>query len=136
MPNTIEIEGILRNFFLAANTSVLAGEMGCLNSDGDLVPASQATGLNSVGRIEETASSTQENEVSVLVKAGVFLLENHATDGVSITDIGADCYFTDTNEVAKTDGSDSSANPAVAASRSKAGVIFNIDGEKVAVRIS
>lgn len=133
MPNTIEIDGVLRVLPLAASTTVKAGQIGCLNTSGYLVPASAATGLKPVGRIEESATcGTTAGEVKVAVKCGTFLLDNKSTDSLTLADIGNDCYFYGANEVGKTDGSDSgSSQPAT---RSAAGKVFNIDGGKVAVK--
>ena len=67
--DTKERDGILIVHPVKADTKVCAGEIGCLDASGYLVPASVATGLKAVGRIEETVTGgTTDGEEKALVK--------------------------------------------------------------------
>lgn len=90
--DTKERDGILVVHPLKANTKVCAGEIGCLDASGYLVPASAATDLKAVGRIEETVTGgTTDGEEKALVKKGVFLLKNNSSDKVTRAHIESDC---------------------------------------------
>lgn len=124
--DTKERDGILIVHPVKANTTVCAGEIGCLDASGYLVPASAATDLKAVGRIEETVTGgTTDGEEKALVKKGVFLLKNNSADKVTRTHIESDCYLSGGAEVAATDGS---------RARSKAGKVIDVEGDFVAVR--
>ena len=124
--DTKERDGILIVHPVKADTKVCAGEIGCLDADGYLVPASVATGLKAVGRIEETVTGgTTDGEEKALVKKGVFLLKNSSADKVTRAHIESDCYLSGAAEVAATDGS---------GARSKAGKVIDVEGDFVAVR--
>lgn len=68
--DTKERDGILIVHPVKADTKVCAGEIGCLDADGYLVPASVATGLKAVGRIEETVKK-RASEIEVPSSGGV-----------------------------------------------------------------
>ena len=124
--DTKERDGILIVHPVKANTTVCAGEIGCLDASGYLVPASVATGLKAVGRIEETVTGgTTDGEEKALVKKGVFLLKNSSADKVTRAHIESDCYLSGAAEVAAADGS---------GARSKAGKVIDVEGDFVAVR--
>ena len=92
--DTKERDGILIVHPVKANTTVCAGEIGCLDASGYLVPASAATDLKAVGRIEETVTGgTTDGEEKALVKKGVFLLKNNSADKVTRTHIESDCFL-------------------------------------------
>ena len=68
--DTKERDGILIVHPVKANTKVCAGEIGCLDASGYLVPAAGATGLKAVGRIEETVKK-RASEIEVPSSGGV-----------------------------------------------------------------
>lgn len=129
--DTKERDGILIVHPVKADTKVCAGEIGCLDASGYLVPASVATGLKAVGRIEETVTGgTTDGEEKALVKKGVFLLKNSSADKVTRAHIESDCYLSGAAEVAATDGKGSGSAP----TRSKAGKVIDVEGDFVAVK--
>lgn len=129
--DTKERDGILIVHPVKADTKVCAGEIGCLDASGYLVPASAATDLKAVGRIEETVTGgTTDGEEKALVKKGVFLLKNSSADKVTRAHIESDCYLSGAAEVAATDGK----GEGTAATRSKAGKVIDVEGDFVAVK--
>lgn len=126
--NTPERRGEFVRLPVAAQTTIYGGAIVALNAEGFAVPGQTATGLKAVGCAQERAVNLGEDgEMSVTVHHGIFLWNNSSgVDAVQKTDIGADCYMVDDNTVARTD--DSTA-------RSKAGTVYDVDGQGVWVRI-
>lgn len=101
-----------------------AGAMAVL--DGAYVkPAVTATGLIAVGRFEARADNATgaNGDISVDVQTGCFRWANSAgADEITAAEIGETCFIVDDQTVAKTSDS---------ASRSPAGVIFDVDTQGV-----
>lgn len=111
-----------------ADTVVYAGSLVVLDA-GYAAPGKTATGLVAAGRADEHADNSggANGDVAVKVRKGVFRFENSAdTDEIARSDIGSDCYIVDDQTVAKTDAT---------STRSKAGVIDDVDDAGVWVRI-
>jgi len=112
-----------RRFPVAASTIIYEGGMVALSGSGAnavAVSASASSTLKVVGIAEGTADNRTgvAGTVSADALLGTFLLNNDATDPVTISDIGNTVYVSDDNTISKT--SNSGAKPA-------AGVLFNID---------
>lgn len=111
---------------VAANVTIHAGALTCLNAAGYAVPGSVATTLIALGRAEETAIGGSVDGISkVRVKRGCFLFKNKADDLVTRADVGKDCYVADDETVAKTSGTNT---------RSRAGIVHDVDDLGVWVR--
>jgi hypothetical protein len=103
--NTPERPGSTTSYPLAANTTIYAGTLVALNSDGRAVPAAHAAGLKVVGRAEATITNgATAGAVSVDVKRGVFLFGNSGTDAVDANDRQKACFVEDDNTVSETGG--------------------------------
>lgn len=117
---------------LAATTKCFAGGAACLNASGQMVPASTATGLKTLGVTEQTYDNSAGAAGDVLgeARAGVFAFKNSSSgDAIAQADVGADCYWVDDQTVAKTNGS---------STRSVAGKVVQLsdDGTQIFVRCS
>ena len=122
---TPERSGDLREFPVAASTTLYAGAMAALNASGQMVPVSTATGLIAIGRCEARAdnSAGAAGDVTGKAKAGVFRFGNSAgADEIAADDIGKTCYGVDDQTVALTDGT---------STRSSVGKIFDVDAQGV-----
>ncbi|QDG74448.1 hypothetical protein [Labrenzia sp. PHM005] len=127
---TPERVAALREFPLAAATTLYAGAMAALNAANELVPMSASTTLRAVGRCEARAdnSAGASGDVSGRVKIGCFRFANSAAaDEITTADIGSTCYGVDDQTVAKTDGT---------GTRSAAGTIFDVDANGVWVEFT
>lgn len=127
--NTPEHLGDIKKEALAASQLVYAGALVMRNAAGYLVKGATATGLVGVGvaleQVDNSAGSA--GDLSVTYKPGVWRFANStSTDEITIAEIGDLCYAVDDQTVAKTDGS---------SSRSKAGIIVDVDAQGVWVRL-
>lgn len=88
-------------------------------ADSKIKPAITGTGLISLGRCESDGLGSALG--SVKVRSGIFgpLDNSAAADAIANDDAGKVCYWVDDATVALTDGT---------ATRSKAGVIYKVDG--------
>lgn len=126
--DTTRIDGLGRNFPVAAGAKIYAGAMVALSAAGYLVPASTSTTLVCVGRAEADVDNTSGTDGghNLEVGSGIYRYANSAAgDLIAQTDIGADCYAVDDQTVAKTDG---------AGTRSVAGKIYDVDAQGVWVQ--
>lgn len=121
--------GVLFEFPASADTKCFAGGMAVLHS-GTCEPGTTATGLVYVGRIEESVDNTDGDagEVNVKVRRGCFRYANSGgADEITLSDVGSYAYIVDDATVAKTDGHVDTGP----ATRSKAGLIVNVDAQGV-----
>lgn len=90
---------------IAANTTIFAGTLVAVDSNGRAVPASDTAGLRVIGRAEEekTCGPAAGAEL-VIVKRGIFRFGNSATDAVDANDLGKTCFVEDDNTVSETGG--------------------------------
>lgn len=105
------------------------GGIGCLDSNGNAVPGTEATGLTPVGRIEEYVDNTsgENGEKLVRMLPGIYRWDNsEGGDEIGEEHKGLVCYIADDHTVALTDNG---------GARSKAGVIVNVDDDGVWVAI-
>ncbi|UZX15031.1 DUF2190 family protein [Thermus sp. PS18] len=88
--------------------------------------AAAAAGLIALGVAQETVDNTggADGEKRVLVRRGVFRLENDPADPVGPTELGKDVYATGPNTVGKT-----------GTGRSKAGRALRVEGNYVWVEV-
>lgn len=112
-----------RRFPVAAATVCWQGGMVGLSGAGSAavaVPMAVAVGLKCVGVADGTADNRLGVAGALTVDAdlGPFLMNNDATDPVTIADIGNAVYASDDNTVSKTNGGNT---------KSQAGTLFNID---------
>lgn len=116
-----------RGFFnpgVAAATTIFAGAIVALNNAGHAVPAADAANLRVIGRAEETVTNTgSAGDLKILVKRGVFAMNNAPTNAVGITHIGRLVYIADDNTVQSATGTNSV----------KAGIAISIEGPEVFV---
>ena len=113
---------------VAASTTIYAGSLVCLDSSGNAVPGSEATGLIARGRAEQRVDNAagSAGDQYVPVRPGVFRWTNSASsDEITRAEIGGTAYIVDDQTVAKTDGW---------GSRSAAGTIEDVDAQGVWVR--
>mgnify|MGYP006311589407 CR=1 FL=1 len=102
----------------AADTTIYAGIIGAINSNGKLVPASDSTGLKVVGRTEEYSEGED-----VKVRKGVFAYDNDGSIDKSM--IGDSCQVVDAITVGTT-----------TTNNIEAGTIFDVEGNQVWVKIN
>lgn len=88
---------------LAADTTVYAGTLVCLNADGNAVPGANTAGLHALGRAEEDADNDGGNagDITVRVKRGTFRYANSATAAIEAADRGKVCFVEDDSTVAE-----------------------------------
>ena len=113
----------VRRLPVAANTAIWEGAQVALSGAGAaavLVPASVSTTLKVIGVAMQDGNNLTgaAGAVSVDVKSGVFLMNNDATDPLTIGDINSPCYASDDNTVSKTNGTNT---------KSQAGTVWEID---------
>ncbi len=89
---------------VAAATTIHQGTLVALNTDGNLVSASDAASIRVVGRAEETVdnSAGSAGDLTATVKRGCFLYANSATAAVDADDKGKLCFVEDNQTVAET----------------------------------
>jgi hypothetical protein len=125
--NTPEREGTFVVLPVAAGATIYGGALACVNAQGYAVPGATATGLKAIGRAEAGAVGPEP----VKAKRGVFQFANSAGDDeIKTKNIGDACYIVDDATVALTAGLVDEA-----ATRSAAGVVFDVDADGVWVRI-
>jgi hypothetical protein len=104
---------------------LLAGTIGCLNTEGNAVPATAAVSLICQGRVETTVDNTAgaDAAVSVDIRPGVFKWANSAAgDQITKAEIGKLCWLVDNQTVAKTSNAEA---------RSPAGVVVDVESDGV-----
>lgn len=116
---------------IKAATVIDPGEIVVVDSTGHAIAATAATGLIPMGKyegLEPLDNSAGANAAfRVPVRPGPYMLDNSAAaDEVLVTDIGKDCFFVTSGQVAKTDGG---------GTRSAAGKVLDVKDGKVAVSI-
>ena len=128
--NTPEKQGKLVSTPIAANTTIYAGSLVCLNAAGYAVPGSTATGLTYWGMATENKTNTTSNNGQVNInirRKGMFRWNNSASsDAITQSEVGSKCYVVDDQTVAKTDGS---------SSRSECGTVVKVDANGVWVEV-
>lgn len=101
--DTPELSRNIVSLPIAASTTIYAGTLVAVDSNGRAVPASNTSGLKVLGRAEEekTCGATAGAE-SVLVKRGIFRFANSASAAVDADDVGKICYVEDDATVTET----------------------------------
>lgn len=122
--NTIEREGVLYYYPMAAAVKSYIGGLAVLDASGNCKPGVAATGLIAVGRFEEQVdnSSGLAAAKDVQVKAGIFHWNNSGTNTLTKANIGDTVYIEDDNTVGS-----------LATGMSAAGVMVDIDSNGVYV---
>lgn len=115
------------NFPVNGGSTLYSGGLMCLNSEGNVVPGSAATGLIALGKLIDGSdvdnSAGADGAKRANVQAGVHRWANSAAaDEITAAEIGDVCYIVDDQTVAKTDNG---------ATRSAAGIISNVDAAGV-----
>lgn len=114
---------------VAATTKIFAGSLTVLNSAGNVVPGSTATGLIARGVSQEYIDniSGAAGDKTCESRPGVYPFRNSsAGDLITRAEIGDDCYIVDDQTVAKTSGG---------STRSIAGKIVDLDSDGVWVKV-
>lgn len=127
--DTPEREAKLFYYKIAAGKKCFAGGIAVRNSTGYAQPGTTATGLVSLGRLEDYVDNTAggDGDLSVTVREGTFRWKNSAVaDLITIADLGEACYIVDDETVAKTSGGNT---------RSIAGIIRDVDDDGVFVEM-
>jgi predicted RecA/RadA family phage recombinase len=115
-----------RNGLLGATQAIFAGSILMRSTAGHLVKGATATGSVGVGRAEAAVTSTTAGVTNQPFREGIFHYANSAAgDLIATADIGAVCYIVDDQTVAKTSAT---------ATRSPAGIVFDVDANGVWVR--
>jgi len=122
------IDGVSRSLPVKAATHIYAGAMVMVLAGSTSVQPAASGGTTSrvAGvAIEEVDNSAGANGDKVIqTMAGTFLMANHATNTLTLDDIGEPCYVEDDQTV----GSLATARPV-------AGTVFDVTAEGVWVRI-
>lgn len=124
--NTLEREGKYFSFPVLDEEIMYAGGLAAiLKSTGEAQMASDTADLVVIGRVETYVDNTDDGE-TVLVKSGVFKLENSESHPVTAALIGAQCYVEDDQTVS----GDAGSNGIVA------GIVVQLDADGVWVDTS
>lgn len=118
------------SFPVATNTEIFQGALVALNATGFLVPGSTSTTLIPVGVAKEHVDNNPgaNGDLRCEVESGVYRFNNSAAaDAIALDDVGDPCFIVDDNTVALTNGG---------ATRSRAGIIVDVDAEGVWVKIA
>lgn len=112
------------SFPVASGVKVYQGALLVLNSNGEVAPATTATGLTPIGRSDgEYPLSTIAGEFLVDTRIGVFnYISGGGADTIAIKDRGKFCYIIDDQTVGLTSGG---------GTRSVAGVVFDVTSDGV-----
>ena len=119
-----EVEGRFRSIPVAAGVKIFKGAI-VVMAAGYAEPGVTALGLIVLGRAEQDADNTggAAGAISVRVRRGTFAWNSGAgADAITEANIGQQAYVIDDNTVGLTNGGGGGA-----ATRSVAGVIFDID---------
>ena len=120
--------GIIRQYPVAASTTIYAGTIVALNSSGYAIPGADTAGLRVIGRAETDVdnSAGDAGDLNVDVRKGVFCWNNSGSAVLdSVEDCGKLAYVEDDNTVAET-----------STHKVKAGVVVDIDSSGVWVDCS
>lgn len=125
---TVEMRGDVNAYPVAADTIIHQGALVVLDA-GFAKGGLEKTGLIALGRAEETVDNKggANGDKVVQVKAGTFGYANDATNPVTLSDVGKDCYIVDDATVSSSHNGNA---------RSVAGKIKNLAGNHgVAVKL-
>ena len=123
--NTLRRDGVQTEPPVAAGARIYGGALVAINAAGFAVPGSTATGLIGAGVAEQRADNTGGSAGAIRVRLSRLQRcfgNSTSTDAITLADVGSDCYIVDDQTVAKPNGS---------GTRSRAGRVFDVDGEGV-----
>ena len=89
-----------REFTVASGSTVYAGGITAVNSNGKAVPATSAGAIVVVGRAENTAAGGQ----TVKTRSGMFLYSPVSSGAFAANDVNKTCYVKDDQTVTLTGG--------------------------------
>jgi len=122
---TNERAGDLTSVPVKAGTQIHQGSLVALEA-GVAIAAITALNLVAIGRAEASVTGgIVDGDVRLSVKRGCFQFENDPADPITLADVPGQCFITDDQTVAKTDGTNT---------RSVAGIIFDVDVDGVWVQ--
>lgn len=128
--DTTKREGKLSNYPVEAAVRHFAGGLAVIDpATGFCRPGRTAVGDIAVGRANEAVDNSAglAGALNVQVEHGVFRYGNSGGgDVVTLANVGADCFIVDDEQVALTNGG---------ATRSRAGIVMDVDAQGVWVRI-
>lgn len=127
--DTPERDGrFMRNLPIAASTKLYVGTLAAANASGDIVSASDATGLTVLGRVESNPDGTSGDydnsggsagDVKCVLKRSVFKFTNSTGDALTKAEVGKVCFVEDNQTVNKSGGT----------YKIKAGRVIDIDAD-------
>ena len=123
--NTLRRDGVQTEPPVAAGARIYGGALVAINAAGFAVPGSTATGLIGAGVAEQRADNPGAAAGAIRVRLNRLphcFGNSDSADAITLADVGSDCYIVDDQTVAKTNGS---------GTRSRAGRVFDVDGEGV-----
>lgn len=115
--------GEIRQYPVAASTTIYAGTMVALNSSGYAIPAADTAGLLVIGRAEEYVDNAagSAGDLTVNCRKGVFRYANSGSAAVdAVADVGKFAFVEDDQTVAET-----------STHSVKAGIVVDIDDDGV-----
>lgn len=99
--NTKREAGILREFPVAASTTIYAGSMVCLNTSGYAVPGADTASFIYVGVAQEKADNSSGSNGDLNVETRIDdSVHEFAGSGLAVTDVGATAYVSDDQTIA------------------------------------
>lgn len=126
--NTPRRENLVRDDPMAANITIFAGSLVCLNAAGNATPGATAVGLKPRGVAQERkVNGATIGEERIRTFPGLHRFANLGADAVTRADIGGTAFIVDDQTVARTNGG---------ATRSAAGIIVDLDARGVWVDIA
>ena len=127
--DTARQETELLAFWVAADTTIYAGALVCLDATGMAVPGAEDATLTCAGRAEETVvnGGAAGDEVVVVRRKGAFKWENDATDPVTAAHLLQACYVVDDQTVSSSHETNT---------RCVAGAVVAVDADGVWVEIN
>ena len=87
-------------FTVASGSTVYAGGITAVNSNGNAVPATSAGAITVVGRAENTATGGE----TVRTRSGMFLYSPVSSGAFALSDLNKTCYVKDDQTVTLTGG--------------------------------
>jgi uncharacterized lipoprotein NlpE involved in copper resistance len=100
--STPERPGLSAQQDVAASTVIYAGTLVALDASGNAKPASNTANLRVIGIAQETVdnSAGAAGDLKILVKPGVFVVNNAGVNPVTKAHVGSVVYVSSDNEVA------------------------------------
>ena len=122
--NTPEISGKRRQFNIKGNTLIYGGSIVVVDRFGNAHAGKSTIGMNCVGIAEERADASKGDK-TVTVKTGIFGLMKKSGENITHSNIGSRAYIVDEQTVS-----------IVGTNRSSAGIIFDVSGDILWIKMT